>query len=512
MNGVQYLTRVTLLGLASSPCVMAQQLIWQVEAARPEDGLAGACVGPDSDGDGVSELLVGYVYESCGSGFTGVVREFSTTSGQLRQWCGTSSGGEFGWPALWIDDIDGGGRADFAVGERNYHYPPIGSSVGRVQVFSGETNALIYEVIGVESGGYLGKFVVIDDVDGDGLRDLLLGHDFYGPNEEGRVLVLSAANGGQIRIHNGNDVGGYFGGRLTAIDDADGDGVGDYAIASIGKYVRIYSGASGALIRQFDADLSIQTNFGASIANCSDADGDGRCDILISKVTLGDGYVEAWSSGSGQLLWSIGGLQPLEYYGINTLEVSDQNADGVRDFLVHTPYADHENRDSGRLDLISAVTQRPLFRFYSGTTGASYWGQLLAPGADFNGDGIEDLVFGTGDGGKLSKNAGLVQIRAGNDLWLQADPPSPIAGDTVVVDLRGAPAGQLGLIALTDVDGAPLFEPLLLAPFDANGELQFCADIDGSLSGMQFTLKGYAQNKKGRGPLVDASPFVVAVQ
>ena len=112
----------------------------------------------------------------------------------------------------------------------------------------------------------------------------------------------------------------------------------------------------------------------------------------------------------------------------------------------------------------------------------------------------------------FAPKSGKAFVYALNDLYLQPEPLDPVPGDTVVVDLRGGKPNSLGLIALIDVSGTPLFAPLLLAPFDANGELQICADIDSSLSGLDFTILGFAQNRAGRGPLMDSLAATVSVQ
>jgi hypothetical protein len=129
-----------------------------------------------------------------------------------------------------------------------------------------------------------------------------------------------------------------------------------------------------------------------------------------------------------------------------------------------------------------------------------------------NGDGIPDLVVGAPVERHSKPAGGTVFVYALNDLYLMSNLEASVPGDTVVVDLRAGPPGLLGLIVLTEVSGAPTFDPLLLAPFDANGELQFCADIDASLSGLDFTIRGYAQNRKGRGPLMDSIDVTISVQ
>ncbi len=495
---------------------LAQNIIWEIEASNAADRLAIVSVGPDVSGDGVSELLLGYIYETCSStSQTGVVREFSTNSGQLEQWCGDNpaAGGDFGAPVGWLDDVDGRGEPDIIIGQPGYKDPYVGSQTGRLQVYSGEDASLIYEIVGTLPYGRFGYFDVCDDVDGDGLRDFIVGAFDYGASSEGLVWVYSAKAGIEIRRHAGTSAYQQLGSIVRGIGDADGDGVGDYAMAAYkgdagGFEVR--SGSTGVLIHLDDGESG--QGVGRCIAKCGDLDGDGNADILCSIVINGNNAVEAYSPMSGALIWTVSSSSSGDHLGARMAASGDQNSDGVEDYLLAALYDDHDSKDSGRVDLISGVTLRALYRFYPDTVGARYFGEILTRGSDFNGDGIEDLVMGTTDGGGLSKQAGIVQIRAGNDLWLQADPIAPVDGDTVTVDLRGAVPGVLGLIALTAIDGTAVFETLLLAPFDTNGELQFCADVDSSVSGMEFTLMAYAQNKPGRGPLRDATPFIVKVQ
>ena len=500
---------VTIVTVASPAA--GQQILWQIEANSDDDALAEARVGPDLDGDGVPELFFGFLGELCTATSGGVAKLFSTSGGQLAQWCG-SFPSAFGAPIRWLDDIDGGGTPDFAVGDAAYHEPTLGPNTGRICVYSTETELLLYQVVGTQPDGRLGRFDVIADVNADGARDLLVSLYEYGSSGEGETWILSSVDGSILRMHIGSVPWAFLGRFFGAIGDVDGDGVDDYALSVAGG-VDVYSGSSGATYRHLAAGK--RANFGCSIAKASDLDGDGLADVLISSASTrytGRGVVDAISPASGNVIWTIDNDPLKDFFGRPVIEVADQNDDGYREYLMCAYEDGHDGKSAGRVDLISGATRRPLFIFYPDTSRARYFGQFMAPGADFNGDGIEDFVIGTPDGGDLSNDAGLFQIRAGNDLWLQADPIAPIDGDTVVVDLRGPPKGQLGLIALVAIDGVETFETLLLATFNPRNEMQFCADVDSSLSGMEFTLMGYAQNKNGRGPLLEASPFVVSVQ
>ncbi len=498
----------------------AQVRIEYIESTISGEAFGHTSVGPDLDGDGVFDLLISAPVGSCSIGFEGYAITHGFGGSELDRWCGSSIGSAFGASA-WIGDVDGGGVADLAIGERDYDDPvKYGRNAGRVQVYSSETGALLYEKIGTQTDARLGVPVAAcDDLDLDGVTDFLVAGVGYGSNGDGRVLVVSSVTGKTIRSHSGA-FQADLGYRICALRDVDGDGVGDYALSAdqpTSGRVHVYSGLSGTKLRHFDSSTGGGDAFGSAVAAPGDLDGDGLADILISGgEPLLAGRVEAYSVASGALLWSIAGAgsgtKIGEWYGQYTCAVGDINQDGFEDFMIAAGWDDHDGKDAGRVDLVSGRFLRPLYRFYPGIDGITEYGHALTRGVDFNGDGFEDLVIGTPYGGTTEAEGGHVGIYAGNDLFLQADPLSPTSAETVTVDLRGAEPFKLGMIALVAVDGVPVFESLHLTAFDADAEIQLLADTDPSVSGHDFTILGYAQNRAGRGPLMVSNPQTVSVQ
>lgn len=498
-----------------SPMVRAsaQQMLWFSDSDELNARYGTTSLGPDLDGDGLPELLVSAPAASCTNRFDGFVDIVSTSVGVLHRWCG-AGGWMFGTTAAWLDDVDSGGVPDVAIGEPNYlDASYYGWETGRIQVFSTETRQLLYEVVGSQSKAQFGwPLAVVDDCDGDGLRDVLVGGPRYGFSYEGKAWILSARDGSVIRTHDGTIYDERLGSNLIALEDVDGDGVRDYAIFAEARWgkVEVFSGAAGTELLDLRGS-SYDDQLRYPLAGPGDLDGDGLGDLLINRWD-GLAHVEAWSPASGALIWRIDGADPTETFGGWLAAPGDVDGDGHEEVLIAALTDSHAGKLAGRVDLVSGRTLRPLFRFYSPVNLLQYFGEVLGRGADFDGDGRIDLIIGALNGGWHKSVGGHVALYAGNDLWLQADPNRPGSNDLVTVDLRGAEAGTLGMVALVEVHKADVFIPLLVAPFDANGELQLTACTDPSVSGLKFTLLGFAESRRGKGPLRVSAEAIVSVQ
>ncbi|MCC6659384.1 MAG: FG-GAP repeat protein [Phycisphaerales bacterium] len=303
------------------------RMLWSPNQ-RP-DGRFGAAVAsvPDTDGDGVNDILVGAPGEGA-SAQVGRAYLYSGDTGALLHVLfspAQQAGGLFGRSVAGVSDMDGDGRGDLAVGapeERNGGGP---AGMGRVHVYSGGTGALLYTLLPAQpaAGGHFGESVSgVSDTDGDGRGDVVVGAPGESPawvEGCGQAYLFSGAGGSLIRrfYSPGREPRGSFGECVAGVPDLDGDGRGDLAIGAPAEdpgttpedcgRVYVYSGASGVLIWRYLAPTpEANANFGNRIAGLPDVTGDGKGDILIGawheNPAGGDedcGRVHIYSGGTG---------------------------------------------------------------------------------------------------------------------------------------------------------------------------------------------------------------------
>ncbi len=144
--------------------------------------------------------------------------------------------------------------------------------------------------------------------------------------------------------------------------------------------------------------------------------------------------------------------------------------------------------DGGVALLISGRTGRLLYEFRSLTSDGigSGFGQGVSQIGDVDGDGRPKLLIGavwaTVPGGR--KGGGCGYVFSCHRVFLQANQVEYADGDLIAIDLRGGTPGVLGLIEVIDIDGVPTEIPLVVAPMDANGELNYSDLTDPTLAGL----------------------------
>jgi len=197
----------------------------------------------------------------------------SEASGQslIRQFAGGAPGEQLGNVVALVPDVDGDGLADVAASS-----PTDASGFGVVRVFSGATGALLWSVQGPSAGTQFGASLAgLRDVDGDGRGDVAVGAyfaNFAGAPGAGSVRIYSGATGTLIREHRGDAMDDHMGWSVADAGDVDGDGVDDVIGGAVDDddagdsagSARVWSGATGMTLLTIQLALQLVASLNAA--------------------------------------------------------------------------------------------------------------------------------------------------------------------------------------------------------------------------------------------------------
>lgn len=337
-------------------------------------------------------------------------------------------------------DLDGDGATDVVVGEMwadGYRggayllYGPVPTS--------GSFDDLAVEVSGGAGSYEGGRTVGIDDVDGDGLDDLLLGapdasgYDavvFFGPVADGQDF-----SDADVRTSCSADVECGHGGDLA---DIDGDGVAD-AIIGAGEE-RNGGDQTGSVYLLFgpleSEDLDLRADHDAELAGTvagtetgrvvvagGDIDGDGIGDVLI---TSGDDSAGGPSAGAVYVVLSpivesrslddaeakLLGASAYGYAG-EAIAMGDVGGDGLSDAIVG---AFGTNSGDGAAQILFGPLDGTLSLgdaecTLRGDSGESFG--IAVSARDLDGDEADELLVGAGENSETGRGAGAAYLFAG---------------------------------------------------------------------------------------------------
>ena len=419
----------------------------------------------------------------------------------------------FGWSQAYLDDFDGDGIGDLAVGtphdgdEDNSKtnsgavYLVRLKADGSVKLATKINNTLGGLQSPLVKGDHFGTGVAnLDDLDGDGTIDLAVGafHDAGGGIRRGAVYVLFLHPDGSVKseVKIGSGTAGlgsltdfaHFGHAVANIGDVDGDGCVDLAVGAPGNHSNESSPGDlwilflqpdgtvksssriGAAGGGLDGLIDDGDDFGCAVASIGDLTGDQIPDIVVGALDDDDGgknrgalwVIHLRKNGTIKLHQKIsattggfdGSLDNFDNFGRSVADMGDLDGDGVPDIAVGAYKDDDGALNAGALWVLflngdgtvkSWHKESATVGGFGGAIGTDDgFGQSVVAIGDRNGDGVTDLSIGAwwdDDGGMnpLGRQ-GAVWIC---DLHGHAAPTGPW------IDLGGALAGTKGDPILT---------------------------------------------------------------
>jgi hypothetical protein len=305
----------------------------------------------DVNGDGKLDLVVANICASVancsnsGAGPGEVSVLLGNGNGTFQPAVSYSSGG-FLALSVAIEDVNSDGKPDLIVVNECASSCVNGLGPGGVSVLINNGDGTFKAPVSYSSGGRQASSVVLGDVDGDGMLDLVVANNCQGGSsagcsnsDHGEVSVLLGNGNGTFQPPISYDTGGIYA-KTVAIGDLNGDGHPDLVVANI-----IDSGFThgiiGVLLNNGDGTFKSPVSYNSVAQDAEgvaigDVNGDGKPDLVVAngcqQTNCAQGVTVFLGKGNGTF------ASPVTYSSgadaSYSVLIADLNGDGHPDLAV----------------------------------------------------------------------------------------------------------------------------------------------------------------------------------
>ncbi|MBU0617388.1 MAG: integrin alpha [Planctomycetes bacterium] len=264
---------------------------------------------------------------------------------------------------------------------------------------------------------------IVNDVDGDGWRDIAVGALLFDPYDDegdeitnaGVLFIFSGQTGQIIHQLEGWQELSNLGMDCLVVPDRDGDEVDeilatvsalddyDHGLENVGGFA-VFSGATGEHLATETCGSGANMNLGYRVAEVGDLNDDAFPEFILGSYTnVGPGVAVLYDGASLTLLHQFTGYQEYSGFGSAVAGGSDFNSDGVPDIVLGAEFEDIDIPEGGPI-LDGGVVYvysgadyaliRTLEREDDGMLRHDNLGHSLATIGDLNGDDVDEIIAG----------------------------------------------------------------------------------------------------------------------
>ncbi len=416
-----------------------------------------------------------------------------------------------------VGDLDQDGVGDFSFVEP---FTVTGTVIGpKLVARSGATGAKLWEWLDPEYDLFVGATAVaaVEDLNGDGLQEIVYAKAKEGPwgggSGFGMAYVLSGADGSLFHTFWGTLYAPTFGTSVTALDDLDADGVGDFAIGALHPPGGLpFEGAaivfSGATLQPLHTLTGLQAygEFGAALLRVPDQDGDGLRDLAVGAPgqLQGRGRVAVYSSSTWQLLASWNGRLPGQRFGQSLSSSEAGFPSGSSSTLFVGSPSSEAQAFGGSVSLIDLRSGREEARWIGDLDGSAFSGVVAGAGL-MDEDQHPDFLVSTRrreDGWHYSTGFSLRSgdprtssepSGGGVELWGLGHLPHPQPGGIASFDSGAGLSSSFAVVAPGGENGIYRWRPFLTAQPNAisaaqGGQVDYLIDFPASRAAEPYAL------------------------